>query len=436
MLKQKQFIATVLVCFLLFGVFVVSIYVLKASNSLTNMFPVDKPLASFEKFHVIAHDLDEMGDLDEECKAQLGAGIRLADWNDIVQYYETGGSLEEFISSLKMSQRDDMNLSFDDININTIVLYDIDEKRVLPYAPGGYRISYNGNPLWVDSGRHFFVSRHDHIKPPGFLEHNNLNDFQLTLGSWYGQGGYALCYGELNSKFKDKPLASFGNFHVIEHGLGEFSDHDAECKAQLGENMRLADWNDIVAYYDSGGALEDFIIGLKMSLRDDMKGIFETAKRLRKNVDTVDDLQQTPDLIGNEYRISRDGSLRWQGNRHYFVGRHDHLKPFGFLDHDNLNNYQLTLGSWTGKGGFALSYGKLIDIPISLSKTLKSTIDILSILIVCCLFIAAALTSIHILKIPNWLIGKNSVAITQNIEKKKIEIEELQKLQDEITNKE
>ncbi len=96
MLKQKQFIAAVLVCCLVFGVIIASIYVIKLSKSLTNMLPTGKPLASFEQFHVIAHDLDEMGDLNVECKAQLGDGMRIADWNDIVAFYETGGSLDEF----------------------------------------------------------------------------------------------------------------------------------------------------------------------------------------------------------------------------------------------------------------------------------------------------------------------------------------------------
>lgn len=436
MLKQKQFIASILVCCLLFGAIIASIYLLKLSQSLTDMFPEGEPLASFEKFHVIAHELDEMGDLNVECKAQLGTGMRLADWNDIVAYYDTNGSLEEFISGLKMSVKEEIPF-IGNFNLNTIVFYDYDEKELIPYTPGGgFRISYNGDPRYGNSNRHFFVARHDHLKPPGFLAHDNLNNYQLTLGSWFGQGGYALSYGDLNSKYKDIPLASFGKFHVIAHDLDETSDHDAECKAQLGENMRLADWNDIITYYDSNGVLNEFIFGLKMSLRDDMKVIFESAKKLKNRINSADESLQTPELISYQFRISRDGSLRWQGNRHYFVERHDHLKPYDFLDHDNLNNYQLTLGSWGGKGGFALGYGELIDIPISFSKALKQTINILSIILVCCLFIGAAITSIHIIKIPNWLIGRHLETIKQSIENKRKEIEELEKLQVRIKNEE
>ncbi len=35
--------------------------------------------ASYQRFHVIAYDLDETEDLKAECKAQLGEGVRLAD---------------------------------------------------------------------------------------------------------------------------------------------------------------------------------------------------------------------------------------------------------------------------------------------------------------------------------------------------------------------
>ncbi len=434
MLKQKQFIAAVLVCCLLIGAFFASFYVIQLSKSLTNMLPTGKPLTSFQQFHVIAHDLDEMGDLQAESKAQLGNGMRLADWNDIVAFYESGGSLDEFIKGLKMSIREDMLDVFNTIKRNSESSVQEKGQQLIPYAPGsGYRISYLGGPRYQGSNRHYFVARHDHIKPPGFLDHDNLNNYLLTVGSWFAQGGYALCYGELDENVKDKSLASYDNFHVIGHSLNETEDHNAECIAQLGDGVRLADWSDILEYNDAGGDLTDFIIGLKMSLRDDMKAMFETMQKSVENVDPEVDPLQPPDLLDNQYHISKDGNLRWQGNRQYFVGRHDHLKPNGFLDHDNLNNYQLTLGSWYGRGGFALCYGNLLDMPIPLSKGLKPTIPIVAYLLVGCLMLFAAFLSMHILRIPNWLIGRNVEVIKGSIEMKSDEIAGLEKLQASIT---
>ena len=433
MLKRKQFIAAVLVCCIFIAAILASIFVLKLSKSFNDILPIGKPLASFQKFHVIAHDLDEMKDLQAESKAQLGDGMRLADWNDIVAFYESGGSLDEFIKGLKMSIREDMLNIFNTIKRNSERSIQ-DNEQLLPYAPGsGYRISFFGGPRLQGSNRHYFVARHDHIKPPGFLDHDHLNNYLLTVGSWFAQGGFALCYGELDENAKGNSLASYDNFHVIGHSLNEMEDHNAECIAQLGEDARLADWSDILEYSDASGDLTDFIIGLKMSLRDDMKAMFDILQRSVENVDPEVDQLQPPDLLDNQYHISKDGNLRSQGNRHYVVGRHDHLKPDDFFEHDNLNNYQLTLGSWFGRGGFALCYGKQLDLPISLSKALKSTMPIVAYLLVGCIMLFAGFLSIYILRIPNWLIGRNAEVIKQSIEMKRNEIAGLEKLQASIT---
>ena len=128
-------------------------------------------VASHQNFHVIAHDLDEKGNLEAACKEKLGVGVRLADWNDLVAYHEAGGSLSDLIANLKIPIE----------------------------APNGpqYRISMNGKLLW--RGRHYFVARHDHTKREGFLAHDNIDGYHLTLGSWFGKGGFVLCYGDPDS---------------------------------------------------------------------------------------------------------------------------------------------------------------------------------------------------------------------------------------------
>ena len=100
----------------------------------------------------------------------------------------------------------------------------------------------------------------------------------------------------------------------------------------MGIGVRLADWNDLVAYHEAGGSLVDLIANLKIPI--------EIAN-------------------SQQYRISMNGELHWRGDRHYFVARHDHTMRTGFLAHDDIDDYHLTLGSWFGKGGFALCYGDL-----------------------------------------------------------------------------
>ena len=133
-----------------------------------------RALASFGKFHVIAHDLTESQDHGAECKSQLGSGSRLADWNDIVDYHDGGGSLAAFADGLKMS-----------VEGGTALPGDI---------ASGYRISRDGNAIY-SGNRHYFVARHNHNRPGYFLAHAHLDNHYLSLGSWYGTGGYALCYG-------------------------------------------------------------------------------------------------------------------------------------------------------------------------------------------------------------------------------------------------
>ncbi len=139
---------------------------------------------------------------------------------------------------------------------------------------------------------------------------------------------------------KQQIVTSYKQFHVITHDLDETEDLKAECNAQLGIGVRLADWNDIVAYVNAGGSLDDFIEALKIPLE-------------YVNPEDMDPIPNT------SYRISMNGELRWQGDRHFFFARHDHSIRGDFLPHDDLDDYHLTLGSWVGKGGFALCYGDL-----------------------------------------------------------------------------
>ena len=126
--------------------------------------------ASFQKFYVIDVDLDEYGDHDRECKLQLGGEYRLADWNDLKEYYAAGGSIPELISGLNWKDE------------NTT---DVGMKYL--------KVSKDGNERWGGSRRHYFVSRHDHVRPGYFLVHDHIDNYHLSLGSWYWRGGEALC---------------------------------------------------------------------------------------------------------------------------------------------------------------------------------------------------------------------------------------------------
>ena len=215
-------------------------------------------LASYGKFHVIAHELSEAEDHDAECKAQLGSGFRLADWNDIVSYYEGGGSLAEFTSRLKMAPPGRSPMPPNELG-------------------NGYRISRDGRPIW-SGRRHFFVARHDHDRPSFFLAHAHIDNFHLSLGSWYGTGGHALCYGgsSMQPQMFSDPLSSGGEgptMVVIPAGsfrMGclnddedcyarEFPAHDVDVPrfAMSKYEVTFAQWDACVAAGGCGGYRPD-----------------------------------------------------------------------------------------------------------------------------------------------------------------------------------
>ena len=101
-------------------------------------------------------------------------------------------------------------------------------------------------------------------------------------------------------------------FKVTVGEYSETADLDQAIKNEYGDDYRLADWNDVLAYSN--------------------------------------DIQSWASSIGMEhgdsYLISRDGNCFWSGRRHYFMTRHDHNCPGSFLVHDDIENHFIDLGSW------------------------------------------------------------------------------------------
>ena len=140
---------------------------------------IDRSLWRFQNFHVVYHNLPETADLSE--KIRTVSGMRLADWNDIVAYYNAGGSMADFMHNLGIQ------------------------------GGQGYHVTWNGAEIWnggLADGRkrRYYFERHDHNKPELFLAHADIDNHLLTLGSWYSTGGLALCYGTPNQNWYAAPL--------------------------------------------------------------------------------------------------------------------------------------------------------------------------------------------------------------------------------------
>ncbi len=137
-------------------------------------------------FKLTSSTYPESADMNKACKDEFGPEWRLADWNDLKNFYNNGGDLTALLDYLGMKYYPD-RLQGDSA-----------------------WVSVNGEEFY-SSGRHYFIARHDHETSflcqygrwPGgacFLEHDQLDNHLISLGSWYGEIP-VLCY-------KDNPSAS------------------------------------------------------------------------------------------------------------------------------------------------------------------------------------------------------------------------------------
>lgn len=110
----------------------------------------------------------------------------------------------------------------------------------------------------------------------------------------------------------------YGNYGVTELTFFDYSDWESIVNKVFGSEYRVADWNDLKAYYNNGGNLLELFDGL---------GLTEQ---------------------GTSVLITRNGNHMWSSTRYYTATRHEHNKPDSYLAHDNIDNYLISLGSWYG----------------------------------------------------------------------------------------
>jgi PKD repeat protein/glutamine cyclotransferase len=107
---------------------------------------------------------------DEIINNLLGNDYRVADWYDLVAYHNQGEDL--------------------------LVLYD--NLALEDHGNSAY-VKRNGDPSY-DSSRYYFASRHEHNKPSYYGAHDNIDNYLISLGSWYGSN-YIFAYINLNPAF-------------------------------------------------------------------------------------------------------------------------------------------------------------------------------------------------------------------------------------------
>ena len=111
---------------------------------------------------------------------------------------------------------------------------------------------------------------------------------------------------------------SYGNFAVTTEKY-EYNGNWTQIVDNLNSEYRVADWEDLKDFYNSGGDLLDLFDGL---------GLTE---------------------YGDTAFVTRSGDQFYSSDRAYFATRHEHNLPSYYLAHDNIDNYLISLGSWYSK---------------------------------------------------------------------------------------
>jgi len=91
------------------------------------------------------------------------------------------------------------------------------------------------------------------------------------------------------------------------------------CVSKFGKGYRIADWIDIKNTYNK----------LNPSQRNSF-------------------YSQIGFTSGKSLAVSRRYNELYSSRRHYYMSKHDHHKPGHYLAHDNINRYEISLGSWWG----------------------------------------------------------------------------------------
>jgi len=119
--------------------------------------------------------------------------------------------------------------------------------------------------------------------------------------------------------YSDAGFRTSGDFALTSSRYTEDSDWDAIVSSVMGPEYRVADWNDLLSYYQDGGDLLKMLDGLGVTER--MTFGF----------------------------LTRNGNRQYSSTRYYLAARHEHQLPGGWLAHQNINNYMVSLGSWWGE---------------------------------------------------------------------------------------
>lgn len=111
---------------------------------------------------------------------------------------------------------------------------------------------------------------------------------------------------------------SQSKFKATSKTHSETENLEQVVKNECGDNYRIADWQDVLAYKNN---IKEFIGQIDMKVGEGE---------------------------GKSLIVTNNRQHFWNGRRHFFISRFDHSLPSHYKAHENIDNHYISLGSWYG----------------------------------------------------------------------------------------
>lgn len=116
----------------------------------------------------------------------------------------------------------------------------------------------------------------------------------------------------------EKEILELSDFTITQLSYEYNTDWEQLVRDEFGEDYRVADWRDLKNFHEQGG---------------DLLALFDNLGLHQCGIDVT---------------IKYKGVKNYTAERGYYATRHEHNKPTGYLAHDNIDDYLISLGSWSG----------------------------------------------------------------------------------------
>jgi pimeloyl-ACP methyl ester carboxylesterase len=168
-----------------------------------------------KRYRVTSQSYPDNSDWHAAVQAEFGQGWTVADWTDLKTAFGTSMDHARSLAHLLSGE--------------------------VTTQPGGSAYVTVGGQKIHSFDRHYFVTAHYQNKPSSYLDHDQLFNNMISLGSWPGQGRILAVSDTI---VEEKSFLPSQTLHLANENLNQVAVN------AFGESASLADWNDILDYLE------------------------------------------------------------------------------------------------------------------------------------------------------------------------------------------